>query len=1580
MDEKAWTTVLTEAGIEEESAKGYASLFAKERLSCDLLGDLDRSMLKELGVDRLGDALTILKIGKKKVEVPDVKKTSEPTTLHVYAKPPTAKPPEANCNMTHQEFRKFRIDWEVYLKLTNIDESQIHSQLYSCCDDEAQRALINTYDDFFKIPQSQLLSKLEAVVTQQSNPTVYRMQFANIFQHDESIQSYVVRLKSSAMDCEFSCPQCKYDISTQYIKDQLIRGLQNETLQTDILAKADQLKDLEKVVKHCEAFEAALRDQSKLQDVADVQAARSNYQKNKKQVPTSSAKSQEATGQQRLSCQGCGSRAHGASGANDRAEQCRAWGKECYKCHKLNHYGRMCRNKGGTSPNDSADMEALMAHVTFDIEKGTFVTTPETHVEQIQAFLTAFSPKRDPRPAHCIPNHAGTFMDIFPDSGATICLAGPQHLDEMGLQTKHLIKCKKVVRAVGGFKMTCIGWIPVEFYIGGQVTKQALYICNNIDRVYFSRPACKVVGIISSSYPFPMSADQPDGKSQEDRIDGEQAHAVFHQPSSLPSAKVPEDIKKSATSKLPRKPPPMKPDKLPFAPTAENIPKLKQYLVDKFEASAFNASAPFPKMPGPAAHIHLKEGAVPKARHSPIPVPFHFKKQVKESLDEDVEMGVIAPVPIGMATEWCSTMVIAAKKDGRPRRTVDLQHLNDQSMRETHHCESPFNLACQVPPNTYKTVLDAVDGYHAVALDEESQPLTTFITEWGRYMYLRMPQGFLASGDAYTRRYDEVIKDLPRKVKIVDDALLWDSSIEESFFHTWDLLTIGATNGIVFSTSKFQFCQQEVRFGGLNITDSGVAPSDSMLSAIKEFPVPKTLTDARSWFGLVNQVAWAYSVQPIMQPFRDLVKRNAKFQWSETLERAFIESRNMIVELVKEGIKAFDIKRTTALAPDWSKEGMGFLLLQKYCECPVDKAPVCCPDGWRLVFAGSRFCNPAESRYAPIEGEAAAIAYSLKKARMFVMGCRDLIVITDHEPLVSVLGDRELADITNPRLAKLKEKTLRYRFSIQHNPGKWHRGSDAVSRGPVEHVRAFFECIREEPMLSDRYFCDEIEASILAITCEAISDFGDEVGLISPDMIRAAGKSDETYLKLSEVVQEGFPRTRHLTDPLIRKFWEVRNRLTVDNGLIMMDRRIIIPSTFKKRILRCLHSAHQGCNGMDARANISIYWPGINADIRNYRQACGVCTEIAPSQPNEPLVLAPIPEWPFQRICIDLFELSNFTYVVIVDRYSGWPIIYQLKSGQADSKNMINICRQVFTNCGTAEELSSDGASIFESHAFQKFLKVWDVHHRCSSVEYAQSNGRAELGVKSAKRIIRGNALPNGSLDNDKFARAIMQYRNTPLAGIGLSPAQLYLHRQLRDFIPSKPILYKPDSRWIKAAEKREESAAQRNAKLIMRYNANANSLTPLDIGDSVAVQNKQKRWDKLGQVVEVLPDRQYLIKVDGSGRVTKRNRKFLRKIHPCLRKGHAFIPSPLDANTKESGPTQQESPEILMPNTPRRVSFADNSPLVTPRTSESSTLSDQTKQIPLALKRLADFNATPTPTGAPTHRLRGNRGKEDVE
>ena len=76
---------------------------------------------------------------------------------------------------------------------------------------------------------------------------------------------------------------------------------------------------------------------------------------------------------------------------------------------------------------------------------------------------------------------------------------------------------------------------------------------------------------------------------------------------------------------------------------------------------------------------------------------------------------------------------------------------------------------------------------------------------------------------------------------------------------------------------------------GLKLAKSGVVPSKSMLSVIEGFPTPRNITDVRSWLGLVNKVAWAYSLGPVMQPFRDLLCRSSKFYWDEQLNEAFWE-------------------------------------------------------------------------------------------------------------------------------------------------------------------------------------------------------------------------------------------------------------------------------------------------------------------------------------------------------------------------------------------------------------------------------------------------------------------------------------------------------------------------------------------------------------------------------------------------------------------------------------------------------------------------------------------------------------------
>ena len=131
---------------------------------------------------------------------------------------------------------------------------------------------------------------------------------------------------------------------------------------------------------------------------------------------------------------------------------------------------------------------------------------------------------------------------------------------------------------------------------------------------------------------------------------------------------------------------------------------------------------------------------------------------------------------------------------------------------------------------------------------------------------------------------------------------------------------------------------------------------------------------------------------------------------------------------VEEGICTFDTSHRACLQTDWSKDRIGYLLLQQYCECDPKNAPICCPDGWRLVYAGSCFTTPTEAGYSPTEDKSLAFAWALDNARTFVLGCRDLIVSTDHKPLLGIFCDRDLSSIPNDHISSQKERTFPYQF------------------------------------------------------------------------------------------------------------------------------------------------------------------------------------------------------------------------------------------------------------------------------------------------------------------------------------------------------------------------------------------------------------------------------------------------------------------------------------------------------------------------------------------------------------------------
>ena len=125
---------------------------------------------------------------------------------------------------------------------------------------------------------------------------------------------------------------------------------------------------------------------------------------------------------------------------------------------------------------------------------------------------------------------------------------------------------------------------------------------------------------------------------------------------------------------------------------------------------------------------------------------------------------------------------------------------------------------------TRKTVFDPWNGYHSVPLNPDDRHLTTFITPWGRYRYLVTPQGYIASGDGYSRRYDEIVANIPRKNKCIDDTLLWSHSIDECFFQAVHWLDICGKNGITLNQDKFVFAEETVEFAGFEITTDSVRP------------------------------------------------------------------------------------------------------------------------------------------------------------------------------------------------------------------------------------------------------------------------------------------------------------------------------------------------------------------------------------------------------------------------------------------------------------------------------------------------------------------------------------------------------------------------------------------------------------------------------------------------------------------------------------------------------------------------------------------------------------------------------------
>ena len=289
----------------------------------------------------------------------------------------------------------------------------------------------------------------------------------------------------------------------------------------------------------------------------------------------------------------------------------------------------------GQKAEQSSISSSALHHYVFSKSSQTWYPAPPRRKPLVDLIVTVDHSAAARKMTNASVRTPETLTRGMPDTGASVCLGGPNLLKLQGLTEADLIRCNIKLFGADNSDIKMVGVLPMIITDTKTMieTRQMVYFCKKACTLLLSLEACIGLGYVSDKFPHAQC---------------DSSHSQAASNSENKTGKNPEcDCKCPERERAPDVP-----AEIPFDPIPENVPKLEQWIRDYYAASAFNCCEcqPLPDMHGPPVKIHLTEDAKPVASHSPIPVPLHWQKKVKAGLDRDVAIGVLEKVPAGTPT------------------------------------------------------------------------------------------------------------------------------------------------------------------------------------------------------------------------------------------------------------------------------------------------------------------------------------------------------------------------------------------------------------------------------------------------------------------------------------------------------------------------------------------------------------------------------------------------------------------------------------------------------------------------------------------------------------------------------------------------------------------------------------------------------------------------------------------------------------------------------------------------------------------------------------------------------------------
>lgn len=853
---------------------------------------------------------------------------------------------------------------------------------------------------------------------------------------------------------------------------------------------------------------------------------------------------------------------------------------------------------------------------------------------------------------------------------------------------------------------------------------------------------------------------------------------------------------------------------------------------------------------GEECDIKLKGEATPFALHAPRNVPIPLRGKVEQELKRMQELGVIRKV--SEPTPWCAGMVVVPKKSGAIRICVDMKPLNEDVLREIHPIPRVDDTLAQLAGAKIFSKLDANSGFWQIPLSKKSQLLTTFVTPFGRFCFNKLPFGISSAPEIYQKRMSQILEGLPGVLCLIDDILIFGQNQEEHDARLQSVLK-RLQGKVTLNPEKCVFSQRSVKFLGHLIDEHGIRADPEKTAAIQNMSTPKSITDLRRFMGMVNQLGkFSPKIAELGQPLRACLSTKNSWTWGPDQDQAFAEVKR---ELTQPSVLAlYDPKARTKITADASSFGLGAVLMQEL------------RNEWRPVAYASRAMSETERHYAQIEKEALAATWACEKFRTYVLGLT-FTIETDHKPLVPLLGTKSL-DSLPPRLIRFRLRLSCYSYTVQHVPGKLLYTADTLSRAPAT---ASSGSVIEEV---EEFVCATIAA--LPASPNRLNEY------------RQAQKRDSMCQQIREFSLAGWPSKERVSYQL-KPYWKVRGSFTLCEDMLLFNSRIVVPKSLQQETLGKIHQGHQGVERCLLRTKCSVWWPGITSQLKQLIQNCPTCSRNARPR-REPLLTTPLPEYPWQKVATDLFELRGVHYLLMIDYFSRYPEVTRLTT--TTSAAVITAMKAAFARHGIPEVVRSDNGPQYSSHEFAAFAESYGFQHSTSSPLYPQSNGQAERMVQTAKRLMTNSSDP---------FMALLTYRATPLTWCGLSPAELCMGRQIRTTVP-QPVKHLTP-KWTYLPEFR-----QRNAEFKERQKANFDlrhrTREAPEIPDQVDVWVNSGSEPVRGTVTASAEQpRSYLVSTPSGD--LRRNRSQLNIVPPTTEGAPGL--------TREQSPAPQPSPQKIM-------------------------------------------------------------------